>query len=99
MYSIHLSKLRSTSTLFPTQKINIVCVQFETLAKNQNNERIKSILLQEETHLKESSRYDLPLGSKKMAFISRRPQERYTKKKMSIAYPQLVGLNTLKSQI
>ena len=72
MYSIHLSKLRSTSTLFPTQNINLVCVQFETLAKNQNNECMKSILFQEATNLKESSRYDLPLGSKKMPFISRK---------------------------
>jgi len=88
MYSIRLSNLRSTSTLFPTQNISMICVQFETLAKNQNTEWTKCNLLQEPAHVKESSRYDLPLGSKKMAFESRRPQEKKT-------FPQLDGLQHL----
>lgn len=83
MHTLYWSNLRNTSKLSPKQNINIICVQYETLAKNQNLQMMNMYQFQQSSPANQPRRCDLPMGSKKMAFMSRMPKEKQLKNKIS----------------
>jgi len=91
MYSLHWSKLIRTTKLSPKQNINIMCVQYETLARQGNMEMINCYQFQQPITLRQTALYDLPLGSKKSAFMPRGVQDKQLQKKISLTRPNLLN--------
>jgi len=89
MYSLQWSRLRSSSKLSPKQNINIVCVQYETLAKHQNIEILNCYQFKKPISSSQTTLHDVPMGSKKTAFMSRTLQEKHLRKKLPLSNPHL----------
>ena len=89
MYSLQWARLRSSSKLSPKQNINIVCVQYETLANHQNIEILNCYQFKKPISARQPTMLDLPMGSKKTAFMSRTLQEKHLRKKLALTNSHL----------
>ena len=88
MYSLSLARIGNTSNLVPKHCINQFFVQFETLAKNQNVESW-NIHTKNEKPAIPPRRFDLPMGTKRVSFMSRRSPIKQQKVIQTCAFYQL----------
>ena len=88
MYSLSLPRVGHTSNLVPKHCINNFFVKFETLAKNQNVDNW-DIHTKTEKSAIPPRRFDLPMGTKRLSFMSRRSPVKQQKVIQASAFSQL----------